>query len=99
MKNFYLTIWFAIYIGLLAMYQLISYFEHRKYSEKKQRYHALPLRFKLACALIALPIFATSIYSAINGYEALQYVWIIAVVIALWIEQKAINWYRKNGLF
>lgn len=92
-------IWLGIYIGLIVPYQLLSHIEHRKHSEKRQRYQALPLRFKMGCAFIAMPIFATSIYGTLNGNEGLHFTWIIAVIIGLWIERNAVIWYKENGLF
>lgn len=102
MISFYLPkslFWLFIYIVLLTTYQIISYFEHRKYPAKYHRYQALPLRFKLACALIALPIFATSIFAIFEQRTGLSFCWIIAVAIGFWIEIKAVEWYKENGYF
>lgn len=64
--------------------------EFKRSPEKGQRYAALPLRYKLACRLIVLPLFAGT---------ALQPVLFLGAVLAFaLLEVACVRWYRKAGL-
>lgn len=90
-------LWLIIYVVLLLGYHIINWLEHRKHFEKKRRYQHLPLRFKLVCGLVVLPIFTTAIFASFIGHTLLHFCWIVALGTTLWLEQKVIFWYQQHG--
>ena len=63
----------------------------RGHPEKRERYQALPLRYKLMCWFVVTPLAAcTPFYEACAG---------IALVLMFLLEAACVRWYRKAGLY
>ena len=69
--------------------------------EKRQRYQALPMRYRSLCWFVVVPLFtAMPLYLA--GHGRLLLAGAIALVLAplslLLVERQVVRWYRKSGL-
>lgn len=74
----------------LVLYNFLTIFSLIKCWDKSQ-----PTCFVIS--VIILPIFTTSIFASFIGHTLLHFCWIIALGLAVWLEQKAILWYQQHG--
>ena len=80
----------ALYATVLATHALINWAEFRRRPEKRERYRALPWRYKFACWFLVAPQFAgTMIQGAL---------FVPALVSYMLLEAACVRWYRKAGL-
>jgi hypothetical protein len=82
---------FTIYYGLaLVALAILNHREFTRSPEKRTRYKALPVAYKLACLFVVTPLFAATIVAG-------PFV-IPAVISYLFLEAACVRWYRKAGL-
>jgi hypothetical protein len=82
---------FAItYAAALLVLFLINIREFNRSPEKRERYGALPLAYKLACWLFVVLLFAGTV---IEGF-----LFIPALVSFALLEAACVRWYRKSDL-
>jgi hypothetical protein len=71
--------------------------------EKRARWRALPLRFKLACWFGVTPIYGLCFALVLAGEGAMVVAGLLAGVVAwalhIALEGRVVAWYRANGLF
>lgn len=78
----------AYLIALVASF-ITSRLEFKRSPEKRRRYRALPLGYKLACWFGVIPLFAGT---AVNPA-----LFLTAVVAFMALEAACVRWYRKAG--
>ena len=66
-------------------------YEFRQHPDKGQRYRRLPLRYKLACRLLVMPLCAGIVVHAAMALPAC-FAWLM-------LEGACMRWYRSAGLF
>ena len=77
---------YATSIGVLTG---MNAWEFKRRPEKRERYRALPLIYKLACWLVVVPLFAATLLEGALFIPAL-------LGFAL-LEGACVRWYRKTG--
>ncbi|HEY0064938.1 MAG TPA: hypothetical protein VGC21_22660 [Telluria sp.] len=81
---------FIVYgVALLAL-ALLNRREFKRHPEKRARYMALPLGYKMACWLIVVPLFA--------GTVVVEGAFVVAIVSFFVLESACVRWYKKSGL-
>jgi hypothetical protein len=86
-----LLYFFLAYAAAVIVMYLTNKSEFAEHPEKRARYEALPLGYKLACWLGVLPVLAGATYH--EGFFG------IALVSAILLESACKRWYRKAGLY
>ena len=92
----------VLYLISIVILLLINHFEFKRKPEKKERYLALPIFYKLMCPLIVIPLFIIGLiypfshdgFIKITSFIALQ---IAAIGSFAFTEAKCIQWYKENG--
>jgi hypothetical protein len=79
-----------VYASALGILFLINAREFKLSPDKGRRYQALPLRYKLGCWFVVLPLFAGTVFQPALFLGA-----IAAFTI---LEAACVRWYRANGL-
>lgn len=91
LSTFHQAILFVVvYAAALVGASSLNRSSFRRSPEKGKRYEALPLRYKFACWLIVVPLFAGSILQ--------PSLFLGAIVAFFLVEAACIRWYRRNGL-
>lgn len=80
-----------LYAAALVAVRVLHLREFKRAPGKGQRYRALPLRYKLMCWFVVLPLFAGGVLHVAS--------WALALVAWFVLEVACIRWYRKAGLF
>jgi hypothetical protein len=78
---------YAVTLGAVAT---MNSWEFKRRPEKRERYRALPIAYKLSCWFVVLPLFAGTLLEGMLFVPAL-------VSFAL-LEGACVRWYRKAGL-
>lgn len=78
---------YAVALGVVAT---MNAWEFKRRPEKRARYRVLPIRYKLSCWFIVVPLFAGTLLEGMLFLPALAF-------FAL-LEVACVRWYRKAGL-
>ena len=80
----------GVYAMSLAAVAFVNQREFMRSPQKRERYVALPLRYKLLCWFVVAPLFAGIVLQG----------WLLgpALVAFLLVESACVRWYRKAGL-
>ena len=91
LQPFHQAVLFAIVYGLaLITLFFLNKREFKRNPEKGARYEELPLRYKLACWVVVVPLFTGT---------ALQPALFLGAILAFaFLEAACVRWYRKAGL-
>lgn len=84
------TLFAIVYAVSLAGVALLNRREFRRAPEKRTRYEALPITYKLACWFIVIPLFAGTVLAPA--------LFIGAILAFAMLEALCVRWYRKAGL-
>ena len=85
------VIFAAVYATALLMLMLMNRRDFKRAPEKGERYQRLPLRYKMACRFLVVPLFAAGI---LNGL-----LFIPAILSFVWLEGACVRWYKDAGLW
>lgn len=85
-----MPIFLLVYGALLLLNAWDNRREFQRHPDKAQRYHALPLRYKLVCGLVVMPLLAATSFHGGFGF--------LGLVGLLCLEGACMRWYRKAGL-
>ena len=78
------------YVLALGIVAIMNSWEFKRRPEKRRRYQALPISYKVTCWLVVVPLFAGTLLEGMLFVPAL-------VSFAL-LEGACTRWYRKAGL-
>jgi len=98
----YLYAVIAIHLVVLVLHTTVQRVELRQSPEKASRYRLLPLKYKLTCNLLVLPIYTAAISSMAlleNWWKLLGVaIYLAALYCTVLIEIGCMEWYRREGL-
>ncbi len=80
----------AVYAVALLVLALMNKREFKRCPEKGARYRALPVRYKVTCWFVVVPLFAGTILEGA--------LFIPAIASFALVEAACVRWYRKAGL-
>lgn len=80
----------VVYATSLVVLFLVNRREFHRCPEKRERYQALPLGYKLACWFVVVPVFA--------GTLLRPELFLGGIVSYSLLEGLCVRWYRKAGL-
>jgi hypothetical protein len=90
------------YAFVVATYVFLNRREFARSPEKRARYRALPLRYKLMCWFGVMPLVAGMLvppFTCEGGWKALSGAFFpVAIVAFAFVEEACVRWYRKQGL-
>lgn len=80
----------VLYLAVFANNYFSNRREFKQHPDKARRYQALPLRYKLACRVIVMPLFAATVFLLWAG--------LFALIAMFLLEAACMRWYRQHGL-
>jgi uncharacterized membrane protein len=80
------------YLFVLVVLAMMNKRDFLRCPEKRLRYKALPVHYKLLCWFVVTPFFVASVFV----HAALFF---IAIVLYIGLEIACVSWYRKNGFW
>ena len=78
------------YIAVMCLLAFLNKREFLRCPEKGERYKALPLQYKLACWIVVVPLFVSTVFVH-------PVFFLLAIASFAFVEILCVRWYQRHG--